>query len=182
MRYIIPHHSYATSSSSCTFSNGAWYYPSSTAKGFQVDFTSCAGAKEKYDAVHGIGTATGSRNADRTKLNPPSPKTKPQDNVTSGPKSTDFKAPPNPTANQGGCGSAGLNPDSGCCNCGTEQWYSFLDPNAWGCKIGKLSCEWNHAATKGFDGIGKWFGDNAIWIAGGGIFAIVFLSVILKQM
>lgn len=71
------------------------------------------------------------------------------------------------------------NPVSGCPNCGPD----WLNPGQWGCVLfSKPICEFQAAANGGWNGLVKFFGDNALWIVGGGLVAIVVLTAITKRM
>lgn len=183
MRYIIPR-SYVTDVNSCTYSNGAWYYPSNTASHFQVDFTSCANAISKYQAVMGTGSS-GSRNADRTGLHPasgdntPSTLKKQKAAFEKQKKESKLGSLPSLPNLDNTTPNSDVNPASKCHNCGNDWW----NPLQWGCVLfTKPACELQVAWNQGVDGIGKWFGNNALLVAGGGILVIIIASTILGRM
>jgi hypothetical protein len=185
----FPAFSYATSSECPDAGNGLVKYPASGSK-YGTGKT-CDAAKAAYQKAYGkipvSKPGTGGTDADRTGLNPASGNNQPSTIVSQQQAFNQQAAAHNlPSVNLPGPGSLVKTPGSddslspaGCHNCGDDWW----NPGQWGCVLfAKPACEAGKAWDNGWDGIRKFLGDNAIWIAGGGIIAIVFIMALMKRM
>lgn len=95
-------------------------------------------------------------------------------------KSSKFNNAVGNTLTDDGCGGKGVNPASGCCNCGSDWDLGTVSCNLFG----KPSCEFQAYTRNGLKGLldnsGKFLSDNLLFVAAG-IGGILVITLLLTR-